>query len=301
LSRRPVIATLAIAVIGLMVLAGVILAVVNVARGSSGLSLGGRIAIVEIDGVIGDDRDVLDQLRKLRRDPSIKGYLVDINSPGGSVGPSQSIYQELRRLRTQDSLPVIAAISAVGASGGYYIALAADSIYALPGSITGSIGVIMEIPDASELMGKVGVRWQTVKSAEHKDVGSPFRPMNEGDRAILDTLVLDVYGQFVDVVSSERKLERAAVLQVADGRILSGRQAMRVGLIDRLGNREDALRAVGNMAGLGSDPKTVRREEDRPTLLDVLLGRGAAGVVSRLVAPLEPAGTMPRIKFVVPW
>jgi signal peptide peptidase SppA len=117
------------------------------------------------------------------------------------VAPSQSIYQELRRIRDEDGVPVVAAIGGVGASGGYYIALAADSIFALPGSITGSIGVIMEIPDASELMDKVGVRMQTVMSAEHKDVGSPFRPLGEGDRAILDSLVLDVYGQFVDVVA----------------------------------------------------------------------------------------------------
>ena len=119
--------------------------------------------------------------------------MIAINSPGGVVAPSQSIYRELTRLNAEDSVPVIAAIGGVGASGGYYVALAADSIFAMPGSITGSIGVIMEFPDASGLMQKVGVQMQTVKSAEHKDVGSPFRALNEGDRALLQELVLDVY------------------------------------------------------------------------------------------------------------
>lgn len=284
----------------MMTLSGLVLAAVLTLRGDSGLSLGGRVAIVEIDGVIDDDRKLLDELRQFRRDESVKGYLVHINSPGGSVGPSQSIYQELRRARTQDSVPVVASISGVGASGGYYIALAADSIFALPGSITGSIGVIMEIPDASQLMDKVGVRWQTVKSAEHKDVGSPFRPLTERDRAILDTLVLDVYAQFVDVVARDRRLERSSVERVADGRILSGRQALALGLIDRLGNREDALRAVGRMAGLGEEPRTVRPPEERLRLLDILLGRSTVSVLSRLVAPLEPSAAVPRLMFVVP-
>ena len=283
-----------------MTLSGLVLAAVLMVRGDSGLSLGGRVALVEIDGVIDDDRKVLDHLREFRRDGSVKGYLVHINSPGGSVGPSQSIYRELRRARAEDSVPVVASIAGVGASGGYYIALAADTIFALPGSITGSIGVIMEIPDASQLMDKVGVRWQTVKSAEHKDVGSPFRPLTEGDRAILDSLVLDVYAQFVDVVARDRRLERRRVEQVADGRILSGRQALALGLIDRLGNREDALKTVGRMAGLGDEPRTVRPPEERLRLLDILLGRGTVSVLSRLVTPLEPAAAVPRLMFVVP-
>ena len=158
----------------------------------------------------------------------------------------------------------------------------------------------MEIPDASELMDKVGVRWQTVKSAEHKDVGSPFRPMTEGDRAILDSLVLDVYAQFVDVVATDRKLPRSHVERVADGRILSGRQALSLRLIDRLGNREDALRTVGRMAGLGEGPRTVRPPEERLRLIDILLGRSAASALTRLVAPLERSAAVPRLMFVVP-
>lgn len=282
-----------------MTLAGVVLAVVFAMRGGQGLALGGRIAVLDVEGIIADDREFLEDLRRFRDDPSIKGYVVNINSPGGVVAPSQSIYQELRRIRDDDGVPVIASIGGVGASGGYYIALGADSIFALPGSITGSIGVIMEIPDASELMEKVGVRMQTVMSAEHKDVGSPFRPLSEGDRAILDSLVLDVYGQFVDVVAEERRLERAAVERVADGRILSGRQALESNLIDRLGNRRDALAAAGRMAGLGSEPRTARPPEERATLFDVMFGRASARLLARIAAPLDP-DPMPNLKFVVP-
>jgi protease-4 len=281
-----------------MTLAGVVLAVMLAVRGGDGLALGGRIAVLDVEGVIEDDQQFLEHLRRFRDDASVKGYVVNINSPGGVVAPSQSIFQELRRIR-EDGYPVVASIGGVGASGGYYIALAADSIFALPGSITGSIGVIMEIPDASELMAKVGVRMQTVMSAEHKDVGSPFRPLGEGDRAILDSLVLDVYGQFVDAVADERELPRADVLAVADGRILSGRQALAQRLIDRLGNRRDALAAAGRMAGLGSEPRIVRPPERRVTFWDVLFGRGPAATLSRFVQPLS-TDPSPRLKYVVP-
>jgi protease IV len=283
-----------------MTLAGIVLAVFTAARGGQGLGLGGRIAVLEVDGVITDDAEYLRHLRRFRDNGSVRGYLVNINSPGGVVAPSQSLYQELHRIRHEDSVPVIAAIGGVGASGGYYIALAADSIFALPGSITGSIGVIMEIPDASELMNKVGVRMQTVMSAEHKDVGSPFRPLAAGDRAILETLVLDVYDQFVDVVALDRGLERSEVELLADGRILSGRQALAARLVDRLGNREDALATAGEMAGLGPRPRTIHPPEPRFTLFDLLLGRGTAGMLGRLLVPLDPAAS-PAVKYVVPW
>jgi protease-4 len=284
-----------------MVLAGLVLAIMVATRdGGAGLGLGGRIALLNVDGVISDDTELLEQIRTFRDDPTVKGYVVQINSPGGVVGPSQSIYEELRRLRDEEGQPIVASIGGVGASGGYYIALAADTIFALPGSITGSIGVIMEMPDASELLGKVGVRMNVIESAEHKDVGSPFRPITPGDRQILGELVTDVYNQFVDVVVKERKLDNAVVRQVADGRILSGRQAMQRGLVDRMGNVNDAMAAAGRMAGLGDNPRVARPPEKDVTLFDVLLGRGAVGVLGQLVKPLENAN-MPRVKYVVPW
>ena len=282
-----------------MVITGIVLAVITTARGArGGFSLGDRIAVLPIEGIIGDDREVLEQIRRFREDRSIKGYVVAINSPGGSVGPSQSIYSELRRLREEDDRPVIASIGGVGASGGYYIALGADSIFALPGSLTGSIGVIMELPEIRELMDKVGVDMRVIKSAEHKDVGSMFREMSPGDSAVLNSLVQDVYDQFVDAVVAERKLARARLLPVADGRVLTGRQAHASGLVDRMGNVQDAIATAGRMAGLGSDPKVAFPEEDRPTILDVLLGRTTVGALERFMRPLEQVST-PRLRYLL--
>jgi protease-4 len=283
-----------------MTLAGIILAVLVTVRGGQGLATAGRIAVIDIDGVIVEDRQFLRDLRRFRDDRSVRGYLVNINSPGGIVAPVQSIFRELQRIRTEDELPIVAAIGGVGASGGYYVALAADSIFALPGSITGSIGVIIQIPDVSELMGRVGVRVESVVSAEHKDTGSPFRPLAEDDRQILQSLVVDVYDQFVDVVAAERGLDRETLLPYADGRILSGSQALDARLIDRLGNREDALAAAGRMAGLGERPRTIRPPEPRITVLDLIFGSGARALLARLAAPVE-GNNMPVVKYIVPW
>jgi protease IV len=283
-----------------MTLAGVALALGIALRGGQGFALGGRIAVLDIGGIIDDDEEVLTDLRRFRDNRSVRGYLVTINSPGGVVAPSQSIYQELRRIRAEDEVPVVASIGGIGASGGYYIALAADSIFALPGSITGSIGVIMEIPDASGLLDKVGLRFETVMSSEHKDVGSPFRPLGPGDREILHALVQDVYGQFIDVVAAERGLEHEVVARLADGRILSGRQALAERLVDRMGNREDALATAGVMAGLGARPRTLRPPERRVTIFSLLFGLTSLRALGRLAGPLEPA-TAPTLKYVVPW
>lgn len=279
-----------------MVLTGIVLAVLSPRAGGGGF--GDRIALVHVSGVIADDGELLDQLREFEHDPRIRGYVVAINSPGGVVGPAQSIYRELKRLRTAGT-PVVASMGAIGASGGYLIALGADSILALPGTMTGSIGVIMELPNAAALMEKVGVAVEVVKSSEHKDLGSPFRPLGAGDRALLDSLVQDVYRQFVDVVADERRLPRADVLAVADGRVVSGRQALERGLIDRIGNLTDAIAVAGRMAGLGSDPALARPREDRPTLLDVLLARTPLAGLGR--AGALRAVDAPTLKYIVPW
>jgi protease IV len=300
LPRRSLAKPIAIAVVAFMTLSGIVLAIMSTARGDGGLGFGARIALIEVHGVITDDAGTIRQIRRFRRDSSVRGYVVSIDSPGGVVGPSQSIFRELKRIREEDGVPVVASIGGVGASGGYYVALGADSIYALPGSITGSIGVIMELPDASALLDRVGVRFDVVKSAEHKDIGSPFRRMSEGDRDLLEAMVMDVYDQFVEVVVDERGMSRAAVEAVADGRIVSGRQALASGLIDGLGNIQDAIGVAGRMAGLGSDPRVVRPPEPRATLLDLLLGGPAVRALGRLVQPLDEAASV-RVRYSVPW
>jgi protease IV len=299
LARRSVYTILAVAVLALMVISGLVLAVMTSVKGGSGLTLGDRIAIIPVEGIIGDDAEVLENIRRFRDDESVKGFVIAINSPGGEVGPSQSIYREVKRLRDQDDRPVIAAINSIGASGGYYIALGADSIYANPGAITGSIGVIMEMPNVEGLMQKVGVRMETVKSADHKDIGSPFREMSPSDRAVLGAMVQDVYSQFVEVVSTERKKSVEELAQLADGRVMSGRQAMRAGLIDRVGNFNDAVAAAGRMADLGAEPKLLYPAKDEVTIMDAILGRAEASIRNRLSVPLEKASS-PRVKFITP-
>lgn len=298
-SRRPGFAHLALAIVLLMALLGLVLIVIVGTRGGGAFSFAGRVGVLEVSGVIEDDEKYLEQIRDFRKDGSVKAVLVAINSPGGAVAPSQSVYRELKRLSEEHDIPVVATLGSVAASGGYYIALGADSIYTMPGSMTGSIGVIMEVPDVSGLMEKVGVGMQVVKSAEHKDTPSLFRPMGPSDRAVLEAMVQDVYAQFVDVVAEERKLSRESLTVLADGRVMSGNQAIAAGLADRIGNFNDALAAAGRMAGLGDEPRYVRPKEKEPTLIDVLLGRAFGGV--RGITQVIEQSAAPRLKYAVPF
>lgn len=298
-SRRTLVILVAVGFVMLMAFAGTVLALMLALGGGAGWGIGDRIAVLEIEGVITDDDEYLENIRRFRDDPSVKGFLVVINSPGGVVGPSQSLYRELQRIREEDGRPVVASIGGVGASGGYYVALGADSIFALPGSLTGSIGVIMEFPDIGELMQRVGVGMHVIKSAEHKDIGSPYRALSEPDRQVLEALVQDVYEQFVDAVATERGLERDVAYSLADGRIFSGRQALEYGLVDRIGNFHDALAAVGRMAGLGDRPRIVEPPEPRFTLFDLLMGRGATQKALAALQPLEQVSGGPRLKFTI--
>jgi protease-4 len=290
-----------IAVLSLMTLTGLVLATFMIGDRGTDLGIGGRIALIEVEGLIADDEAFLEDVRRLRRDGSVEGWVVAINSPGGVVAPSQSMFETLRRIRIEDEVPVVASIGAVGASGGYYVALGADSIMAMPGSITGSIGVIMEYPNVSDLMDKVGVEMEVVKGGAQKDLGSPFRDMGPEDRAILTALVEDVHAQFIEVVAEARGLTVDQVRVLADGRVLSGRQALSEGLIDRLGNVEEAIGLAGRMAGLGSEPRVVRPPEDEvPWLMRSLFGEAAVRAIRELAATAAPvSGVGPAIRYIV--
>ena len=257
----------------------------------------GRVAIIPIQGVIDSDRAVLATLERYREDSSVRAFVLEIRSPGGGVGPSQSIYSELRKLREEDERPLIAWIGSVGASGGYYVALPADSIFALPGSITGSIGVIMQFANAEGLLDKVGIELEVVKSGKFKDTGSPSRALSAEERAILQDVIQDTYGQFVDAISDSRGMEREAVLELADGRIFSGERAMSVGLVDRLGTLPDAIAAAGEMAGLGSDPQTLRPTSSRVTWLD-LIGQLPGLRWTKFLSRLDEGGALtPSLRY----
>ena len=234
---------------------------------------GARVGLVRIQGVIADSRPLLEDLDQLDRDPGVKALVLRIESPGGGVAASQEIYERLVDLR-DGGLPIVASMGAVAASGGYYIACTADTIVANPGTLTGSIGVVMSFANAEELLDKIGLGFDVVKSGDFKDVGSWSRQMTSDERAMLQETIDDIHSQFVEVVSRERRLPIDEVAELADGRIFSGRQAVAVGLVDTLGTLDDALLLAGRMAGLEGKPRVqepVRRS--RLTLGDLLTGR----------------------------
>lgn len=235
------------------------------------LHTGERIGLVEIEGVILDSKHAVEQLERFENDGSINAVVLRINSPGGGVAASQEIYEAAKRLRHRNKF-VIASMGSVAASGGYYIACAADSIMANPGTTTGSIGVISEMMNLTELLNKIGVRFEVIKSGKYKDSGSPYRSMNEEDRKYFQGYVDDAYQQFVGVVAEARRMEKTKVLQYADGRVFTGQQALTFGLVDRLGTYQDALALAAEAAGIEGRPHVVSSRKRKVTILDLLFG-----------------------------
>ena len=252
---------------------------------SAGLPIGEKVGVIEVTGIIVSSKDIIAHLIDFRDDKAVKAIVLRIDSPGGGVGPSQEIYEEVRR--AVDVKPVVVSMGSVAASGGYYIAVPARRILANPGSITGSIGVIMEFTNFQELLQKIGLRNDVVKSGEHKDIGSPVRPMTDTDRKILQAMIDDVHAQFIDAVAEGRKMERDAVRALADGRIFTGRQAMASGLVDELGNLQDAIDVAAELAGIKGEPKVVYPPEDKPGIFDYLIQE----TVSQLRHGLQEQGS----------
>ena len=231
-----------------------------------GAAQGERIGVIYVEGIITGARDdagllggavtgssLLEQLKEAREDDSIKAVLIRINSPGGSAAASQEIGDEIEKIRRSGKI-VVASMGDMAASGGYWIAAKADKIMANPATMTGSIGVIMETMNLQELFNKIGVSPQTVKSGPFKDIGSPNRPLTPEERELLQTMVDDIYNQFVDVVAKGRSMDRKKVLALADGRIFTGRQAKELGLVDQLGNYYDAVALTGELAKIKGEP-----------------------------------------------
>lgn len=216
--------------------------------------------MVELRGVITDTADTIDTLEDFRTDAHTVAVVIRIDSPGGAVAPSQELYDAVGRLRA--SKPVVASLGNVAASGGYYVASAADAIVAAPGSLTGSIGAIMSLANYQTLADKVGVSENVVKSGRYKDIGHPLRPMTTDERALLQTMVDDILTQFVDAVAKGRHMDTAKVRALADGRIFSGSQAQTAGLVDDLGGMTDAVAKAWALAGRTGDPQ-VRRVHER--------------------------------------
>ena len=209
-----------------------------------------RIAVLPLEGEISTSRKWISRLKNFAENDRIAGILIPINSPGGQVAPSQELYQAIKTVRDESHKPVFVSMASVAASGGYYAALGADSIFANAGTLTGSIGVIMQFPIYSDLMEKVGVGMRTIKSQEFKDAGSPFREMNAAEQAYFQALIDDVYQQFTEAVSMERGIDEINMQTLGNGRVFTGRQAHAAGLVDAIGTFEDARKALCLEAGI---------------------------------------------------
>jgi protease-4 len=213
---------------------------------------GDGVGVLQIDGAIDDSRVVLSELKRFKEAPWVKAIVVRIDSPGGAVAPTQEIFDELQK--TQKGKPIIASMGGMATSGGYYIAAACEKILANPGTLTGSIGVIMQLNNVEELMKKIGVKGYNIKSGVNKDIGSPFQPLTPEGREILQSLVDNVHGQFISAVAKGRGMSEAQVRKLADGRVYSGAQAKDLGLVDQFGTLDDAIEFAAKRVGLEENP-----------------------------------------------
>jgi len=226
-----------------------------------------KIGVIPIEGVITNSHSIVSQMADFRKDKKIKAIILRIDSPGGAVGPSQEIQQEVKR--TSKEKKVVASLGNVAASGGYYAASAADQIVANPGTITGSIGVLMEFIRLEDLMKKIGVKFEVIKSGEYKDLGSHHRAMTEGERALLQELINDVQQQFVQAVAEGRGLTTENVQELADGRIFSGARAKDLGLVDRLGNFQDAVNLAKEISHIEGEVMLIYPARPRPGIWEI--------------------------------
>jgi protease-4 len=224
---------------------------------------GEKVALVTLDEPILSSEEIVRQIKKYRDNKSIKAIVFRVNSPGGGVAASQEIYEEVKKTR-ESGKPVVVSMGEVAASGGYYVSLGANKIVANPGTLTGSIGVIIQYIQVEELMKKIGVDAPTYKSGRYKDIGSPFRRSTEDEKKFFDQLIANVYEQFVDAVIAERKLDRRKVLQYADGRVFTGKQAVEYGFVDTLGTLEDAIALAGEMSGIEGKPRVIKERKAKP-------------------------------------
>jgi protease IV len=262
---------------------------------SADFAFSDRIQVVDVEGELIESRAIVDQLKRYEDSNSVKAILLNVDSPGGGVAASQEIYTEIRRLREKKDKTIVAYLSSTGASGAYYVACAANRIVANPGTVVGSIGVIAEWVNYAELLEWAKLKEVVFKTGEFKDSGSASRPLTENERKYFQGLIDDMYVQFVEAVSSGRKLDLQEVRSVADGRVFTGRDAKERKLIDEIGNFQDAVDLTAKLAGISGKPRLLRLNRQRVTLLDVLTTD-----LSRLV-PFNGQSMKSQIKFQYLW
>lgn len=277
---------------------GLVVSAATVAEGGRSQA-GPAIGVVEIKGIIEDPKIPMERLRAFVADEDIKGIIIRVDSPGGSVGPSQELFREV--VRARETKTVVASMGGVAASGGYYAVCGADLIVANPGTLTGSIGVITQIAHVEDVLDLLMVETETFKSGKLKDSGSATRAPTPADRELFRGLVDNIHEQFQRDVRAERgermkKLSEGAMEQVADGRVLSGEQAKELGLVDELGNLHDAVEHLVKMAGLKGEPRLVYPDKKTEDLIRELLDRG----VGTLMQSVHQRLTGPRVEYRLP-
>ena len=252
----------------------------------------GEIALVRIQGMLMDSQNIVRQLSDYRYNPGVRGIILRIDSPGGAVAPAQEIYNEIMKLRA-DHKTVYASLGTVAASGGYYIACAADYVLANPGTLTGSIAAVMAFSNVEELTNKIGVKPVVIKSGKYKDVGSPMRTMKPEEQKLLQNVVDDVHQQFVQAVAKGRGLPVSQVSEIADGRIMTGQQALKLKLIDEVGGLEKTIDLLAKKLGIAGRPKVIEEKEKTP-FFDWLLQSSFSGGLAKTLMPAP----FPRLQYI---
>jgi len=291
--RRPILSSCLIVVLVLVFFVGLSLITLAWWKEEPFWSDKDKVGVIEINGLITKSLPTLKNLRKFGEEKRIKAIVVRIDSPGGAVGPSQEIMREIEKTRKKKK--VVASLGTVAASGGYYVACAADLIMANPGTATGSIGVIMKLVNIEDLIKKLGIDFYSVQAGELKDLGSPFRPITPAERAVLQNLLDDIHQQFIVDIARNRKLSVEKVKKLADGSVYTGQKAKELGLVDEIGNYEDAVEKAGRLGGIKGKVETVFPEKKRFSILSLILGRDIQDSLANLALPYpEPA-------FLPPW
>ncbi|MBN1883161.1 MAG: signal peptide peptidase SppA [Deltaproteobacteria bacterium] len=271
MQKKKMLTAVTVVVICLVILGGLYALASFLVTGAKPLTgtFGKSIAIVEVKGLIADSEDVIKDLKKYRDDTGVAAVVLRVDSPGGVVAPSQEIYEEVKKLT--EKKPVVVSMGSVAASGGYYISCGADYIMANPGTTTGSIGVIIEMMNFEGTADLIGIEGVVVKSGDLKDVGNPFRAMTDKERRFLQEYVDSLQEQFLAVVMEGRGLSREDVELISDGRILTGAQALELGLVDELGNLEDAIKKSAELVGIEGEPHVIYPPKEKITVLDLML------------------------------
>jgi protease-4 len=283
--------TVLIACICAPMVIGVVLLIMqsHPSSGSAGTVGFSKLGLVRVEGVITESETAVGQLKEFLEDDFIAGVLLRIDSPGGATAPSQEIFKAVSDYRTNDK-PIVVSMGNIAASGGYYIACPARRIFADPGTLTGSIGVIMSFPMYRELAKKIGIEMQTFKSGDFKDIASPYRSMTEPERSIIQELLKDTHDQFIDDVAQARGIARDTLIKIADGRIFTGRQAVAVRLVDTIGGYEAALSYLRSITGLGASTRVVDKKEPSNRMRNWLTSE-ALHFFPHLYRVFSPAGT----------